>query len=157
MKPLDITTASANSIQVAGSHYVSEYQHWDLVPDVGMGYFDGQITKYISRWRKKNGLQDVEKSLHFAVKYKELLEARILFAPMRADALKTANCLIRYLDTNSIVGPERLVVTMLTKTHGMEDVIEVIQLIKDIAEQERWRLKNLSEGAEATPAYVNQG
>jgi hypothetical protein len=63
---------SANSTQVAGTHYRSEYQHWDLVADTGMGYFEGQITKYVTRHTSKNGLQDLQKAAHFLQKLIEL-------------------------------------------------------------------------------------
>lgn len=138
---------NANDVQVAGNHYKSAYQHWDLVPDVGMGYFDGQITKYVSRWQKKNGLQDLEKSRHFAIKYKELLQNRILFAPMRADPLKTANCLIRYLDTNAITGQESFVVTQLTKTHGLDDVLLVIDVLTEMVIDEKARILGVDKNA----------
>jgi hypothetical protein len=65
---------SANQHQVGGDHYRSEYQHWDFVSDcLNSRYFEGQVTKYISRHHKKNGRQDVEKALHYATKMRELL------------------------------------------------------------------------------------
>lgn len=48
--------------QEGGDHYQSIYQHWDWVTDIGMGYLAGNATKYITRWRKKNGLQDLLKA-----------------------------------------------------------------------------------------------
>lgn len=48
--------------QEGGDHYQSVYQHWDWVTDIGMGYLAGNATKYITRWRKKNGLQDLLKA-----------------------------------------------------------------------------------------------
>lgn len=69
---------NANEMQIAGNHYGNrdaKYQHWDLVADTGMGYFEGQISKYVCRWRFKNGKQDLEKALHFAKKMQELVLA----------------------------------------------------------------------------------
>lgn len=66
---------NANTMQVGGTHYVGKYQHWDFAADLRLGYFEGQITKYVSRWRKKNGVQDVEKAMHFLTKLIELVEA----------------------------------------------------------------------------------
>lgn len=63
---------SANSRQVGGSHYKSEIQHWDFVVANELDYFQGQITKYVSRWRKKNGIADLEKAKHFLDKYIEI-------------------------------------------------------------------------------------
>lgn len=62
----------ANDRQVGGSHYKAKTQHWDIVAEHDLDYFQGQITKYVMRWKKKNGLQDLEKARHFLDKYIEL-------------------------------------------------------------------------------------
>ena len=31
----------------------------------GIGYFEGNVIKYVSRWREKNGVQDLEKAKHY--------------------------------------------------------------------------------------------
>lgn len=59
----------ANSKQVGGEHYRSNFQHWDFVDALKLCYLRGQVTKYITRWRKKNGRQDLEKARHFLEKY----------------------------------------------------------------------------------------
>ena len=52
--------------QVGGSHYKSmaiqpvEYIHKNNIP-----YIEGCVIKYISRWRKKNGMADLEKAKHY--------------------------------------------------------------------------------------------
>ena len=56
---------TANETQVAGEHYRTTIQHWDYVLANDLGYFEGQITKYVTRWRKKNGLEDLHKARHF--------------------------------------------------------------------------------------------
>lgn len=66
-------TKSANEYQVAGNHYASAIQHWDLaVAHFGRGYLQGQVTKYVCRWRKKGGVQDLEKAHHFLRKLMEV-------------------------------------------------------------------------------------
>jgi len=30
-----------------------------------LGYFEGNVVKYISRWRKKGGVADLEKAKHY--------------------------------------------------------------------------------------------
>lgn len=71
---------NANRRQVAGSHYgLGARQHWDLVVEFDLDYFQGQITKYVMRWDKKNGMIDLEKAAHFLEKYIEEIRAgRIL-------------------------------------------------------------------------------
>jgi len=65
----------ANASQVGGGHYKAHIQHWDFVIANDLGYFEGQITKYITRWRKKNGVQDLLKARHFLDKLIEVAEA----------------------------------------------------------------------------------
>lgn len=62
----------ANARQHGGDHYQgSEYQHWDWVHDVKLGYLAGNATKYAFRWRKKNGIEDLEKAIHYIDKAQE--------------------------------------------------------------------------------------
>lgn len=63
---------SANERQVGGSHYQSSMQHWDFIEDNGIGYLEACATKYITRHRKKNGLQDLEKADHYVEKLIQL-------------------------------------------------------------------------------------
>jgi hypothetical protein len=56
---------TANETQVAGEHYRTPIQHWDYVLANDLGYLEGQITKYVTRWRKKNGVEDLLKARHF--------------------------------------------------------------------------------------------
>lgn len=67
--------SKANEVQVGGSHYHAngkQIQHWDIVAMHDLDYFQGQITKYVMRWKMKNGLQDLQKAAHFLQKYIEL-------------------------------------------------------------------------------------
>lgn len=63
----------ANEIQVGGRHYVSNYQHWDMVAKLGLDYYQGCATKYVTR-RKGNRKEDLEKAKHFLQKRSELSE-----------------------------------------------------------------------------------
>ena len=69
----------ANERQVGGVHYQvkgSELQHWDVVAHFDLDYFQGQITKYVMRWRDKNGVEDLEKAAHYLEKYIEVEKAK---------------------------------------------------------------------------------
>jgi len=63
----------ANDRQVAGTHYTKQgaIQHWDVMALLRADYFQGQVTKYISRWKDKNGTEDLRKAQHFLEKYIE--------------------------------------------------------------------------------------
>ena len=57
---------SALTIQVEGSHYKNlkiqpvQYAHANNIP-----FIEGNIIKYVTRWREKNGIKDLEKAKHF--------------------------------------------------------------------------------------------
>jgi len=64
---------TANETQIGGTHYkTGGEEHWDRVHRLGLDYFQGQITKYVERWRLKNGTEDLHKARHFLDKYIEL-------------------------------------------------------------------------------------
>lgn len=69
---------AANERQVGGTHYkVGGEEHWDRVHRLELDYFQGQITKYVERWKLKNGIQDLQKARHFLDKYIELEEKKV--------------------------------------------------------------------------------
>jgi hypothetical protein len=57
-------------LQVGGTHYApaDAYGHWDLVEEFDIAYLEAQATRYVLRWRKKNGREDLEKALSFLQK-----------------------------------------------------------------------------------------
>jgi hypothetical protein len=67
---------SADEKQVGGDHYKtkgdSSCEHWNYVLANDLDYFQAQITKYVTRWKKKNGLVDLKKAMHFLEKYIEI-------------------------------------------------------------------------------------
>lgn len=73
------TRTGANDRQVGGDHYkTGGEEHWDRVARLRLDYFQGQITKYVERWKRKNGIEDLKKARHFLDKYIELAEAGLL-------------------------------------------------------------------------------
>lgn len=137
--------ATANETQVGGTHYAAAYQHWDLVWDTKMGYFPAQITKYISRHTKKNGLQDVQKALHFATKYAELLGATLAVGGVW-DGEVADKYLNMYRIGNIHLGELELrIIKMCVVHHNVHTLERVKGLLQDVA------------GAYPGPGYVNQG
>ena len=56
----------ALDFQVAGNHYKDlPIQPAEYIHANAMGYLEGNVVKYISRWRKKNGLDDLLKAKHY--------------------------------------------------------------------------------------------
>lgn len=64
---------SANNHQVGGSHYKGKViQPWDYIVANNLGYLEGNVVKYISRWRDKGGIDDLRKVVHYAEKLIEV-------------------------------------------------------------------------------------
>lgn len=64
---------SANDKQVGGDHYKKKaIEPWDYIAANGLGFFEGSIVKYVSRWQDKGGIKDLEKARHFIDKLIEL-------------------------------------------------------------------------------------
>ncbi len=57
---------SALEKQINGDHYKSliiqpvEYIHANNIP-----FLEGNVIKYVTRWRNKNGIADLEKAKHY--------------------------------------------------------------------------------------------
>jgi len=69
----------ANEYQVAGSHYADNpIQPWDYITANGLGYLEGNIIKYTTRWRRKGGIEDLKKVIHYAEKLIEVETIRKL-------------------------------------------------------------------------------
>ena len=67
----------ANDTQVAGNHYKQfQIEPWDAIVDWGLGYLDGNAVKYLSRWRHKNGIEDLKKARHYIDKLLEVEQAK---------------------------------------------------------------------------------
>lgn len=61
MKPL-----TKNKKQVGGTHYSKrKIQPWDIIKEWSLGFFRGNIIKYVLRCQDKNGKEDIEKAIHY--------------------------------------------------------------------------------------------
>jgi hypothetical protein len=53
-------------VQVDGNHYKQmKIQPVEYIHANGIPYLEGNVIKYISRWRNKNGVADLEKAKHY--------------------------------------------------------------------------------------------
>ena len=58
---------------MAGVHYKDKViQPWDYIAANALGYFEGYVIKYVSRWRDKGGVEDLRKARHYLDKLIEL-------------------------------------------------------------------------------------
>ena len=59
-------SSSSLTKQVAGTHYKDlPIQPVEYIYANAIGYFEGNVIKYVSRWRNKNGIADLEKAKHY--------------------------------------------------------------------------------------------
>ena len=57
---------SALKKQEGGGHYKDmKIQPVEYIHGNGIGFIEGCVIKYVSRWRKKNGVEDLRKARHF--------------------------------------------------------------------------------------------
>lgn len=57
---------SALNVQVAGDHYKKQaIQPVQYIHANGIGFFEGNVIKYVTRWRDKGGIKDLEKAKHY--------------------------------------------------------------------------------------------
>jgi hypothetical protein len=57
---------SALETQVDGSHYKKlKIQPVEYIHANEIGYMEGNVIKYVSRWKEKNGIKDLEKAKHY--------------------------------------------------------------------------------------------
>ena len=81
-----------NSHQVGGDHYASkDVQPWEameswMTPEAFSGYLLGNCIKYLSRYREKNGTQDLKKCEHYLAKLIEI-EIRLDLVVENADSV----------------------------------------------------------------------
>jgi hypothetical protein len=117
--------------QVGGTHYKSAVQHWDLVAMLSVGYFEGCITKYVTRYKKKNGLQDLEKAQHFLAKLIEV--ASLGYAPrVRAWNDRTEEIFLTFVKENSLSPIQERICRLLFVSWTTDMLTEVDALLVEL-------------------------
>lgn len=122
----------ANDRQVGGQHYQSNYQHWDLAIRVPMSYLEGNATRYVCRWRKKEGMQDLQKALHYVDKLIEVFEFST-----RLRNLNTVHIheeVNKFSNANNLSFNEKEFVLTICTTNSMDDLLHARELLTAIIE-----------------------
>lgn len=61
--------STENEKQIGGEHYKSKrIEPWDYILANDIGFMEGNAIKYLTRWRDKGGIQDLEKAKHYVDK-----------------------------------------------------------------------------------------
>jgi len=118
-----------NTRQVGGKHYVARYQHWDLCADTGLGYFEGQITKYITRWQKKSGVEDVEKAIHYFEKLVSLYQEGRMRRDWRLATSVTNEFFEKFRETNKLSSEEVTIFIGILQYRNISELIAIGPLL----------------------------
>jgi hypothetical protein len=137
----------ASDHQVDGDHYRTEeggVGHWDYCVAVDAPYLEGGATKYIARWRDKNGLVDLDKGLHYMQRKQQAYEEGQgnLMGCTRNDELFK-----QFIRDNKISPPEAYAIDLCLHWEGQWDLVAAIESIETLI-----RVEN----GEPTSAYVDQ-
>jgi hypothetical protein len=66
---------TANDMQIGGDHYMDKtIQPWDYIVSNDLGFLEGNIIKYVTRWNYKGGVEDLRKAQHYLAKLIEIQE-----------------------------------------------------------------------------------
>ena len=63
----------ANKVEHPDHYNKGKIEVWDFIADQDLNFFEGNIVKYITRWRTKNGLEDLLKVKEYVDKYLEVI------------------------------------------------------------------------------------
>lgn len=66
VRPQVAPSISALDTQISGTHYKNRaIQPVEYIHANGLGFCEGSVIKYVTRWRDKGGIADLEKAKHF--------------------------------------------------------------------------------------------
>jgi hypothetical protein len=100
----------ANDRQVAGSHYKASHQHWDFVLGAKISYLAAQAMRYVTRWRKKDGPEALDKTDHYIEK---MIAVHAKHMPYIA--------LDDYAEANALNNQERMIIGLLMSYESSKD------------------------------------
>ena len=144
--------SEANKIQVGGNHYraTDGLQHWDMIDEYEVGYFEGCASKYVTRWEKKGGLEDLRKAAHYLRKLYERRAEASFVDQLRRRPEVPVSVITRFAEANGCSLSELRILTYILSWESTQTI--------DLARREIERLiaERSDDGAEAGAGYVNQ-
>ena len=61
--------------QIGGSHYkLFHIQPYEFISKNDLSFFQGNVIKYVCRYKNKNGIEDLEKIIHYCELEKKKLK-----------------------------------------------------------------------------------
>lgn len=131
-------SADPNDVQVGGEHYKGvDFQPWDWARNVsgtqGLGYYEVSAISYIARFRKKGGIEDLEKVLHYIDKMLHCWRAGEY-------SNRCTATLLRIRDFNRQNGCDRFqseAIHFLVAWREGDELVEVKKIVEELIQQER--------------------
>lgn len=117
----------ANELQYGGEHYKSEVQHWDWALRNHMDPLTYAASKYVTRWRKKDGAIALEKAAHYVFKAAELHREGILIGT----GVPCVPINI-FAEANGLNDEEAKICSMLVAWRTYEDLYAAYNLIRKV-------------------------
>jgi hypothetical protein len=119
-------------------HYRSDgYIHWDLIIETRTEYLAANATKYIARWRKKNGLQDLQKALHYIDKLIESAKEGLIKSPSpyTSKGVRIFDRVAKFCLINGLSEREYVAVADLLLWKGEEDLFNARDMVTLLMEE----------------------
>jgi hypothetical protein len=136
--------------------------------DFGNRYLESQVSKYLTRWRKKNGLQDLEKAQHFLLKLIEAAATRAVL-PVTKLPPRWLDSMDTYAIANDLDVDQKAIIctvhtwTSTTELHSIRLRLDAYVARQRSAQAEgKLSVEPLASAVEATqdgdacPRYVGQ-
>lgn len=116
----------ATDVQIGGSHYKDmAMQPIELITALRCSFIQGCIIKYISRYKAKNGAQDIKKCIHYA-------QLAIQLGDKRRCDYKSLSLINKFIIKNKLIALQRKIISQ-----AMCDNYErVIQFCKELLQIE---------------------
>lgn len=121
--------------QVGGDHYDASYEHWDYASETGLGYLEGCASKYVTRWRKKDGVQGLKKAISYLRKIKEM--GITVCPPALNRPGRAPHKLDRFIMANGVTDPREYIIFALIdawETH--DDLDKAIAYIRELINEQ---------------------
>lgn len=116
---LPLSATNLGSTQVGGTHYASDYQHWDFIEDNRRSYLVGYATKYVMRWDKTaTPVKDLQKALSAIAKIRE----RFAAGTAKPCPYKMATSLDDFATANALPPGEKMVMALMMEWRTDRDL-----------------------------------
>ena len=138
---------TALNTQIGGSHYKDlVMQPIELIAPLGLTFIQGNIIKYVSRYKHKNGIEDLKKCLHYAEFGKEFERAKAGIAGTKRSLTKiAADYFDKFCTVNNIRGYAQYVINYALVSNWDKVIFGCTKLIEQ--EEQKQTKANDNEGS----------